>query len=408
VATSLSLLDDGFAYNLFGDQPNPRPYYAELHRLAPVYRTPADFWYVSTYALAREVYGNQESWSVEPPDRSKAERSWALRLWYRSLMTLDDPEHKRVQRFVFTLRTRQFIERLQSTVHEVMDDQWRHIGDRAFDFKEDFAAPVGMKIIMRILGLDDKDTDAFVAMSQTMRRVLDPTVSDEELADADRIWSIAADAVRETAESRRSHPRDDVISTLVSHQDSSDLTEEEVLAIVFQLLVAGNETSSNSMVNGLYHLLANPELFQKVRNDRSLLPSAIEELLRYDSAARNGVARYATQDFMLGGERIRQGERVYVGNHPANHDASVFEDPHELDLSRSPNRHIAFGFGVHHCLGSAVARLEMTHGYESIMDRYTEIELVEPEAQWEAGFIRRALERLPVRGVLAEPGPVTG
>ena len=198
------------------------------------------------------------------------------------------------------------------------------------------------------------------------------------------------------AERRRSHT-DDLLSALVeAGTDAERLSEEELVSMVLLLVVAGHETTAHTLCTGLYHLLCRPAAVDELRAEPSILPTAVEELLRYDPATRNTVARYAVEDIELGDQLVRRGDTLFVGLQAANHDPAEFEDPLELDLRRAPNRHVGFSAGAHYCLGAALARIELQLALGGILSRWPAIELA-GEVRWKDSFIIRGLESLPLR-----------
>jgi cytochrome P450 PksS len=217
------------------------------------------------------------------------------------------------------------------------------------------------------------------------------------MAEADRAFRAAADLVVALAAERRTSPRDDLLTALVEAADGSDrLSDDELVAMVIILVVAGHETTANTLCTGVLHLLERPGLLDQLRHEPAAIPTAVEELLRYDAATRNSVARYAVDDIEVGDQLVRKGDKVFVSLHAANHDPAAFADPLRLDLTRSPNRHIGFGGGAHYCLGAAVARMELQVALGALLERYPGIELA-GEPTWRPSFIIRGLESLPLR-----------
>ena len=179
--------------------------------------------------------------------------------------------------------------------------------------------------------------------------------------------------------------------------DGSDrLSDDELVAMVIILVVAGHETTANTLCTGMLHLLEHPARLEQLRGDLDMIPTAVEELLRYDAATRNSVARYAVDDIEVGGQLVGKGEKLFVSLHGADHDPAEFDDPLALDLARSPNRHLGFGGGAHYCLGAAVARMELQVALRSLLERYPTIELA-GAVRWRPSFIIRGLESLPLR-----------
>jgi cytochrome P450 PksS len=198
---------------------------------------------------------------------------------------------------------------------------------------------------------------------------------------------------------RRAEPRDDLVSALVRAEEAGDsLSEHELMAMIFLLLVAGHETTVNLIGNGTLALLEHPEQTRRLRDDPGLIRSAVEELLRYASPAETATERYAREPVTLGGVTIPQGSMVYPVLASANRDERQFPNPDALDLAREPNRHLAFGLGTHFCLGATLARLEGQIAINTLLRRAPSLRLaVEPRAlPWRAGLILRGLKSLPV------------
>ena len=248
-----------------------------------------------------------------------------------------------------------------------------------------------------MLGIGHEHAATAVAVADSLIAMHEPTAGAETMAEADRAFGAAADLVVELAADRRADPREDLLTALVQAADGSDrLSDDELVAMVIILVVAGHETTANTLCTGVLHLLEHPERLEQLRGDLGLVPTAVEELLRYDAATRNSVARYAVDDIEVGGEVVRKGEKLFVSLHAADHDPAEFDDPLSLDLARSPNRHLGFGGGAHYCLGAAVARMELQVALRSLLERYPTIELAGP-VRWRPSFIIRGLESLPLR-----------
>ena len=181
-----------------------------------------------------------------------------------------------------------------------------------------------------------------------------------------------------------------------ANEEGDKLTRDEVVAMVLLLVVAGHETTAYTLSSSMYHLLNNPQELDLLRTDPSVYPTAIEELLRYDAAARHTVARWAIQDVVLGDVTIRKGETVFGSLQAADHDPAVFDNPLKLDLRRHPNPHIAFGWGAHLCVGAPLARLELELALRAILDRTTMVALASDGVEWRDSFTIRGPRRLPL------------
>jgi cytochrome P450 PksS len=198
---------------------------------------------------------------------------------------------------------------------------------------------------------------------------------------------------------RRAHPKDDLVTALVQAKDGSDqLSEDEVLAMIFLLLVAGHETTVNLIGSGTLALLEHPDQMEKLRSEPALIKTAIEELLRFVCPVEMATERYAREDITIEGITIPRGELVLAVIGSANRDANYFDNPDSLDITRENNRHLAFGQGAHYCLGAPLARLEGQIAISTLLLRMPNLRLgIAPEQiRWRGGFILRGLEALPV------------
>jgi cytochrome P450 len=200
-------------------------------------------------------------------------------------------------------------------------------------------------------------------------------------------------------EEKRENPGEDLFSKLVGAEEAGDkLTEDELLAMAFLLLVAGHETTVNLIGNGTLALLTHPDQFERLRSDPSFIKHAVEELLRYDGPIETSTERFAREDVRLGDKLIPRGEMVLIVIAAADRDPARFDDPDALDITREDNRHLAFGKGIHHCLGAPLARMEGQIAISTLLRRMPNLRLKEqPETlRWRPGLILRGLHALPV------------
>ncbi|HEY1973985.1 MAG TPA: cytochrome P450 [Pseudonocardia sp.] len=401
----VAALDEGFIRAVSEPTPDPRPFYDRLRGDAPVYRTPLGFWYVTRYDLAMTIIRNPRDWPANPIALGKrafhdarSAGSFALETFRASLMFTDDPKHKLLRRLVGELFTPAGVRTLRGKVEGIVTSQLDDLtGRSSFDLKHDFAERLPTTVILGLLGIDTAEASRFIALSDSIAAILEPRASRETIEAGDAIWRTAAGRVLLLAEQRRARPSDDLLTKLVTAEvDGQRLSDDDLVGMVLSLAVAGHETTANMLVNGMYHLVIRPESMALLRADRSLMGSAIEEFLRYEPPPRNSVARYPMRDMELGGRRIAAGDTVYVGYQAANHDPAEFPSPHQLDLRRSPNRHLGLGIGIHHCLGASLARLELDLALNQLLDRYPRIELGAPDVSWKPGFVVRALTALPL------------
>jgi cytochrome P450 len=267
-------------------------------------------------------------------------------------------------------------------------------GDGVVDLITEFAFPLPMTVICELLGIPDGDREEFKTWSQV---ILSSTATFEEYRAAG--GAMYGYFTRLLAD-KRAAPADDLLSALITARDSGDsLDEPELLAMIFLLLVAGHETTVNLIATGTLALLTHPSEFSRLRADPSLLPGAVEELLRFANPLNHATDRYAPEPLEVGGVLIPAGEPVLVVTSSANRDPARFPDPDRLDVGRDASGHVAFGHGIHYCVGAPLARLEGEIAFGALLARFPGLSLaVEPAAlRWRPSSLIHGLETLPVR-----------
>jgi cytochrome P450 len=319
------------------------------------------------------------------------------------MLNADPPDHTRLRRLVqkaFTpgrvagLRPR--IEAITASLLDAMEAarEADPAGDGAIDLITEFAFPLPMTVICELLGIPDGDREEFKTWSQV---ILSSTATFDEYRAAG--GAMYAYFTRLLAD-KRAAPADDLLSALITARDSGDsLDEPELLAMIFLLLVAGHETTVNLIATGTLALLTHPSEFSRLRADPSLLPGAVEELLRYANPLNHATDRYAPEPLEVGGVTIPAGEPVLVVTSSANRDPARFPDPDRLDLGRDASGHVAFGHGIHYCVGAPLARLEGEIAFGALLARFPGLTLaVDPAAlRWRPSSLIHGLETLPVR-----------
>jgi cytochrome P450 len=386
---------------------DPYPFYARLRAEAPVYRVrvpPGETaWLFTRYDDVAMVLNDERfiknrynavKWEQEGWARKLMRLKW-LRWLQRSMLHLDPPDHTRLRALVNKAFTPRLIERMRERIQGVADELLDHVQDRGrMDLIRDYAVPIPTTIIAEMLGVPVEDRHKFRRWSRSLF-----VTSTWELLQA--VPSILAifHYVRQIIKKRRANPRDDLVSALALAEQAGDrLTEEEVLAMVVLLLVAGHETTINLIGNGALALLEHPDQMEKLRNEPALIKSAVEELLRYASPVEMATERYARADVTIAGVAIRRGEMVLPVLASANRDERQFPNADVLDLSREPNKHLSFGLGTHFCLGASLARLEGQIALSTLLRRAADLRLAVTTSalRWRPGFITRGLEALPV------------
>ncbi len=380
-------LTDGMFYG--GD---PFPAFAWMREHAPAYYDEASgVWGITRYADIREISKDPDTFSNAGGIRPDSD---ALPM----MIDTDAPEHVRRRRLVsegFTPRRIRESEAGIRTICDAIIDRVCEAGTA--DFVRDIAAPLPMIVIGNMLGVAPEDRDDLLRWSDDMLKALgspDPGAMD-----------VAAVAAMEYAEyitavaeqRRRDSQSDDLIGTLVHAEIEGDrLDEPSIIYESLLILIGGDETTRHVISGGMYELLTHPEQYARLAGDRSLMPSAVEEMLRWVSPIKN-MARQMTRDVEFQGETLRQGQKLLLLYPSANRDERVFDDPERFDITRSPNDHMAFGFGSHFCLGNRLARMELSVMFDRLLDRLPDLALSDPsEPPKRAANFVSGYETMPV------------
>jgi cytochrome P450 RapN len=316
-----------------------------------------------------------------------------------SILGMDPPEHSRLRKLVAKAFTARHVEALRPRVQQIIDeliDTMITAGPPA-DLAESLAWPLPVTVICELLGVPFADRDRFRAWTDLTLAVDGPGVTTEQIQDArTNLYSYLADLIAQ----RRVRPTDDLLGQLVLARDEGDrLSEQELVMFGVTLLVAGHETTANQTGNFVYTLLRDRRLWESLVADPELVPAAVEELMRFiPLGASAAFARIATDDVQLGKQLVKAGEAVLVQIGSANRDESVFERPDEIDFHRPENPHVAFGHGVHHCLGAPLARLELRMAVGTLVRRLPELRLAvsEQDVPWRENRLVRGVLALPV------------
>ena len=377
---------------------DPHPVYARWRRTEPVRwaRLPsgAGAWLVTRYADARQALTDPRLSKAQPlvPSAREMPRQISDAI-SRHMLAADPPDHTRLRRLVSAAFTARRVEELRPRIEQITDGLLDAMaGHDRVDLIDAFAFPLPIQVICELLGIPAADRDAFRAWSTI---IVTGSQAGDRLPGA--IQAMVA-YIRELIADRRAHPGDDLLSGLIGVRDEQDrLTEDELSSMVFLLLIAGHETTVNLIGNGAFLLLSRPQRWERLRADPGLLPSAVEEFLRYEGPVETATFRVAAEDLEIGGAAVRAGDPVLVVLLSANRD-DRFPDADELRLDRAHNPHLAFGHGIHYCLGAPLARLEAQIAFRKLIERYPGLTLAAPAAEltWRPGLLMRGLEALPV------------
>ena len=387
---------------------NPYPTYARLRSEAPVHRVALPdgrgVWLVTRYEDVSAVLKDErfvKDWRDAMTPEQLAQIPpipEVMKPLARNMLDTDPPDHERLRSLVQKAFTPRLIERMRPRVQAIADDLLHAVQDRGeMDLIDDYAFPLPIIVIAELLGVPAEDRNKFREWSNAavsgdttqeyMEKVLLPHMQ------------AFTGYLRAMFEEKRKNPKDDLISGLVRAEEAGDmLSEDELLGMVFLLLVAGHETTVNLIGNGMLALLQHPDQLQKLREDPSLIKPAIEELLRYDGPVETSTERFAREDIAIGGTVIPKGEMVMVVIASADHDPERFANPDELDLTRADNKHLAFGKGIHFCLGAPLARMEGQIAINTLLRRIPELRLADSPGSltWRPGMVLRGLKGLPV------------
>jgi cytochrome P450 len=314
-----------------------------------------------------------------------------------NLLYRDPPDHTRLRRLVSKAFTPRMIEQLRPRIQAIADALLDAVASRGqMDLIDEYAFPLPITVIAELLGIPAADRDRFRGWSDVLLTAIAPQPMGPAVV-------AAAQGLRQYLEARfeelRCAPPEDLVSGLLQVEEAGDkLGKEELQGMVYLLLVAGYETTVNLIGSGMLALLEHADQLARLRNDPGLLPSAIEELLRFCAPVMMSTLRYAAEDITLGGMVIPKGEMVFIVIGAANRDPARFACPDALDITRAFNKHLAFGHGVHYCLGAPLARMEGEIALGTLLRRMPNLRLgVAPETlRWRPNFILRGLVKLPV------------
>jgi pimeloyl-[acyl-carrier protein] synthase len=379
---------------------NPYPTYTRLRRHDPVHwNTLGRSWVISRYRDADAILRDHTRFSNDTRHRrpSRAFQTSATYPRGPSMLFLDPPDHARLRALVQQAFTPRAIEALAPRIRQIAEHLLDQIVDpTSFEVMEGLARPLPLIVMAELLGVQTAERAQFQTWSRQRARALEPTMTARERQEADQ----AADALDGyflgLMKQRRVEPRDDLISALVAAEAAGDkLTEDELVVMLRLLLVAGNETTTNLIGNGLLALLQHPDQLQLLRSDPGLTTGAVEELLRYDAPVQVD-GRTALADMQVGDRLIQKGQGVLLLIGSANRDPDVFDRPDQLDITRQGPNHLTFGRGIHHCLGAPLARLEARIVFETLLERFGHMRVLVARPSFRDNVVLRGLQELPI------------
>lgn len=382
---------------------NPYPVYALMREEVPVFKTPYyemgnQPWLLTRHDDCVTLQKDPrftKSMARMAGDSEEMQMAAAIN---RHMLFADPPDHTRLRSLVQQAFTPRIINEMNDRVQTIADTLIDGLeGTSEFDLIAEYAFPLPIMVISELLGVPHEDREKFRRWSQIM------ITEGARGGDQELVGTAALEFIlyfNDLFEQRRAEPKDDLISGLVQVEEAGDkLDGQELISMIFLLLVAGHETTVNLIGNGTLTLLQHPDQLQLLRDDPTLIRSAIEEMLRYESPVSATTMRWTLEDVEMRGVVIPAGEMVLASLASANRDPSVFDDPDTFDIRRTPNKHMAFGHGIHYCLGAPLARMEGAIAIPTLLRRMPNLALaVDARAvEWNPSILLRGMARMPVR-----------
>jgi cytochrome P450 len=377
---------------------DPYPLYHRLRTEDPVHQTPTGMWVLSRYDDVARVLRDPRF------GRRGFQELIAARFggpgFGQSMLLQDPPDHTRLRALVNKAFTPRVIEGLRGQIQQMVDGLLDAVAGRGeMDLIASLAYPLPVGVICEMVGVSAEDRDRFRQWSNDIARSFDAVFfpDDDVMARAKAAGNAIGAYFRDLVAERRQSPRGDLLSGLIAAEEAGDrLSTEELLATGILLFLAGHETTTHLIGNGVLALLRHPAELRRLREEPGLIESAVEELLRYDGPAQR-VSRMTNEDVVIGDRGIPNGSLVLALLGAANRDPAHFPEPDRLDMSRQDNRHLSFGWGIHFCLGAPLARLEAQIAIGTLLRRLPHLALATERVVWRQSFAVRALMELPVR-----------
>jgi len=396
-------LESGVVYNPLSRRmaQNPYPAYAALRERDPVHRSRLmNAWLFARHADVDAILRDHRRFASDPRKGSLSPRQERLLPPPDefTLIFLDPPDHTRLRALVNKAFTRSAVAAIEARIRGILGSLLDAIVDPAgFDLMKAVAQPLPVIVIAEMLGVPPEDREQFRLWSAQRTRLLEPTIGKRER----RIGGEATQAFdayfRHIIAQRRKAPREDILSALVEvEEDGERLSEREMLNLLRLLLIAGNETTTNLIGNGVLALLRHPDELRRLRDDPGLISAAVEELMRYDPPVQ-ATFRRALADCAVNGFPLSRRDNIVLLVGAANRDPDAFENPDRLDVRRRASSQLSLGRGIHHCLGALLARLEGRIALEMLLERFSDIALLADAPRFRPGIVLRGLHALPLR-----------
>ncbi len=407
ILLSWERLSTGVSYNLLSEKvyADPYPVYTEMRTKDPVHWSElARAWFLTRHADVNNVLKDNR-FSVEGTQQKSNERmgvkldeaSPLRRINKKWMLFVDPPDHTRLRGLVNMALTPRAVEGLRTRIQEIVDGLLDRVQAQGhMDAVHDLGDPLPATVLANLLGFPAEDNTRLKAWADIVGMGIDPILRPDVIERINRTILEAEEYFEVQIEERRRTPGDDLLTSLLAVEEAGEkLTHDELMSLLFLFLAAGTETTTNLTCNGVYTILTHPDQLERLRQDPSLIESAIEEFLRFETPVQV-TGRVATEDMDIGGKRIRKGQPLGLLLGAANRDPDQFPDPDRLDIGRTPNRHLAFSFGHHFCVGAPLGRLESTIAIGTLLRRFPNLHLESTTSHWRTTMNNRGLQTLPV------------
>ena len=407
--TSLSVVEQGIhglSLNVLSKDliADPYPYYNRVRNKAPLYYSMAiRAWWVTSFDLVQEVLVDKR-FGV---DVRRYEKRWKKilanldeerreRFDNPSMLGLDPPDHSRIRRLASKGFLHKYIQSLEPRIRDIVDFCLQRVDNGPiFDIVESLAKPLPAIVIAEMMGLPASDHEQFQAWSEDLI-VATSTRETEKIEKGQLAARQLINYFRKIIKERRGNPGSDLIGQLILAEDAGDkLTEMELYNTCNLLLVAGHETTTRLIGNGVYLLLQSPDLWAQLREDRSKIPNAVEEMLRFEPPVQ-ATQRFVTQDMEFHGKKLKRGDIVLIGIAAGNRDPNNTENPDVFDINREKVSQVSFGYGIHLCIGASLARMEARVAFETLLEKFPHMALVDENPRWGDNAFFRGHEKLDV------------
>ncbi|QSJ20569.1 cytochrome P450 [Nostoc sp. UHCC 0702] len=403
-------LKKAFKFNPYSSEfrTNPYPIYHRLRFEEPVHKSfVGGDWVLTRYADVKAVLRSNRIRSHDQPELIK-EKNQYLQNRGRNLNTLaqisnkilfymNPPDHHRLRSLVVKAFSPLVVERMRPRIHKIVDDLLEQVQNKGnMDIIADIAGPLPVIVIGKMLGIPIEAQEQLHQWSNVLSRILDSLVSLEEYEILNRVIGEFQDYLRGLIIEREKNPQEDLISALIAAREQSDkLTLEELLAICILLFATGEETTVNTIGNGMLALLHHPDQMEQLKKEPTIIQSAVEEILRYDSPVQL-TARVAIDNIEIGNQTIQAGEKLILCLGAANRDPYQFPNPDQFNIHRYQDNHVAFGDGIHYCLGAALARVQAQIAINTLLQQFPDLQLASDKLEWRKNIALRGLKSLPV------------